>query len=199
MRGSRLPALELNDQLDALRRARRRDAEQILDVDDAEPAHFHVMARQLGARANQDRLGAAPHLDGVVGNEPVARARSRSSAHSLFPIPLSPTISTPRPRMSSSTPCSSSRTTKLSSRIAVTLATATGVGTCVRQHRQVAALGLENHLAEHAEAACHQDARHSSCSHTFRIVSARSAGFRLSRYRISLLPKTSTRPVRRYS
>ena len=36
------------------------------------PAQLHVMARQLGTGADQDRLGAPPHLDGVVGHQPVA-------------------------------------------------------------------------------------------------------------------------------
>ena len=67
-----LPAFELDDQLDALRRARRRDAEQILHVDDAEAAQLHVMAGQLGTGADQDRLRAAPDLDGVVGDQTMA-------------------------------------------------------------------------------------------------------------------------------
>ena len=43
----RVPSFELHDELDALRRPRRGDAEQILDVDQAEPAQLHVMPRQL--------------------------------------------------------------------------------------------------------------------------------------------------------
>ena len=67
-----LPALELHDELDALRRARRRDAEQVLHVDQAEPADLHVMPRQLRAAAEHERLRPAPQLHGVVGDEPVA-------------------------------------------------------------------------------------------------------------------------------
>ena len=68
----RIPAFELHDELDALRRPRRRDAEQIAEVDEAEPAHFHVMPRQLRAAADDDRRRAAADLDGVVGDEPMA-------------------------------------------------------------------------------------------------------------------------------
>ena len=41
---------------------------------DAEAAHLDVMPRQLGAGPDQDRLAAAPDLDGVVGDQPVAAA-----------------------------------------------------------------------------------------------------------------------------
>ena len=68
----RIPALELHDQLDALRRAGRGDAEQIAEVDQAEAADFHVMARQLRTAADDDRRGAPPDLDRVVGDEPMA-------------------------------------------------------------------------------------------------------------------------------
>ena len=69
---ARLPALELHDQLDPLRRPGRRDAEEILDVDQAEAADLHVMAGQLGTGAEHERLGAAAQLHRVVGDEPVA-------------------------------------------------------------------------------------------------------------------------------
>ena len=84
----------------------------------------------------------------------------RSSAHSLLPMPLSPTMSTPRPRMSSSTPCSSSRATKLSSSMADDLGHGDGRRHCRAQHRQTAPLGLEDHLAERFQPASDEDARH---------------------------------------
>ena len=49
-----------------------RDAEQILDVDDAEPAQLHVVARQLRTGADEDRFRSAPDLDGVVGDQAMA-------------------------------------------------------------------------------------------------------------------------------
>ena len=64
-----IPALELHDELDPFRRSRRGHAKQIADVDQPEPAYFHVVARNLRARADDDRFGAAPHLHGVVGDE----------------------------------------------------------------------------------------------------------------------------------
>src|SRR2546426_5426172 len=68
----RVPALELHDELDALRGASGGDAEQILDVDQPQTAQLHVVARELGARADQNRLGAAADFDRVVGHEPVS-------------------------------------------------------------------------------------------------------------------------------
>ena len=58
---------------------------------------------------------------------------TRSSAHSLLPIPLSPAISTPRPRMSMSTACTTVRSASTSSRKLVSLAMAIGVATGVRR------------------------------------------------------------------
>src|SRR5712691_4708971 len=68
---TRLPALELYDQLDALRQAGRRDPEQVLDVDHAEAPQFHVIARQLGTGADQNGFGAAATLHRIVAHEPV--------------------------------------------------------------------------------------------------------------------------------
>jgi hypothetical protein len=68
----RVPALELHHQFDALRAARRRDAEQIAQVDHAEAADFHVMAGQLRGAADDDRRGASPHLHRIVGHETMA-------------------------------------------------------------------------------------------------------------------------------
>src|SRR5439155_2438607 len=49
-----IPAFELDDELDPLRRPGRGDAEELLDIDDTQPAQLHMMARQFGARADQD-------------------------------------------------------------------------------------------------------------------------------------------------
>jgi hypothetical protein len=68
----RIPPLELHHQLHPLRCARRGDAEQIADVDDAEPAHLHMVPRQVGAGANQVALAAQPYFDSIVGDQPVA-------------------------------------------------------------------------------------------------------------------------------
>ena len=67
-----IPSFQLHDQLDALGRSRRGDAEQILDVDHAEPAQLHVMPRELRAGADQDRFGAPPDVDRVVGDQSMA-------------------------------------------------------------------------------------------------------------------------------
>ena len=68
----RVPLDELEDDLDLLPLADRRDAEEVLDVDDPEPADLHVVLDDLGARA-VDRVGRASlHVDDVVGDEPVA-------------------------------------------------------------------------------------------------------------------------------
>ena len=62
---------ELHHELDPLRRSGRRDAEQLLDVDHAEAAQLHVMPRELGARADQNRFLPPPDFDGVVGDQPM--------------------------------------------------------------------------------------------------------------------------------
>ena len=64
-----IPALELHHELDSLGRAGRRHAEQIPDIDDAEAAQLHVIARRLGTRAKDHRVAAASDLDGVVGDQ----------------------------------------------------------------------------------------------------------------------------------
>ena len=93
---ARLPAFELDDQLDPLRRARRGDAEQILDVDQAEPADLHVMPGQLRAAAEHERLGAAPQLHRVVGHQAVAADDQVERALALADAAL-PDHSTPSP------------------------------------------------------------------------------------------------------
>ena len=60
----------------------------------------------------------------------------RSSAHSLLPMPLSPAISTPRPRTSISTAWRIVRSASESSRIDVSLAMAVGVDDGRPQQRQ---------------------------------------------------------------
>ena len=67
-----LPSFELDDELDALRRARRRHTKKILDVDEAESADLHVVARQLRAAPEHERLRPAPDLDGIIGDESMA-------------------------------------------------------------------------------------------------------------------------------
>src|SRR4051812_22769966 len=66
------PPFELDHEFDPLRRARRRDAEEILDVDDPDAPQFHVMARELGTCANQDGLGPPPDLNSVISHETLA-------------------------------------------------------------------------------------------------------------------------------
>ena len=67
----RIPPFKLHDELDALRGSRRRDAEQILDVDHPEAAQLHVMPRQIRTGPDQDRLGSAADVDRVVGDQPM--------------------------------------------------------------------------------------------------------------------------------
>src|ERR1051325_6512149 len=47
-----VPLAQLDDQVDLLRLADRGDAEQVLDVDDAEAADLHVVPEQAGAAAD---------------------------------------------------------------------------------------------------------------------------------------------------
>ena len=68
----RIPPIELHHQLDPLRGAGGRDAEQVTDVDQAQAAHFHVVTGQFGTRANDNRLGAPTDFHRVVGDQPVA-------------------------------------------------------------------------------------------------------------------------------
>ena len=79
----RVPSFELHDELDALRRPRRRDAEQVLDVDEPEAADLHVVARQLraaaDARTTAPGSAAPPHRRPPAGGRArPGRARTRS-------------------------------------------------------------------------------------------------------------------------
>ena len=66
-----LPLLQHDHDLDALLLAHGADAEERLHVDQADPADFHVMAREFVAAADQD-VGSPPrHLHHVVRHEPV--------------------------------------------------------------------------------------------------------------------------------
>ena len=85
----RHPPFQLDDELDALRRSGRRDAEQLLHVDHAEAAQLHVVPRQLGARADEDRLLAAAHFHRVVGDEAVAAMNQIERALALADAALS--------------------------------------------------------------------------------------------------------------
>ena len=67
-----LPAFELHHELDPLRRSRRRDAEQILDVDQSEPADLHVVPRQFRTGADDERLGPAVQIHDVVRHQAMA-------------------------------------------------------------------------------------------------------------------------------
>ena len=68
----RVPLDELEHDLDLLPLADGRDAEEVLDVDDPEPADLHVVLDDLGPGA-EHRLGRLPlHVDDVVGDEAVA-------------------------------------------------------------------------------------------------------------------------------
>ena len=67
-----VPLDELDDELDLLAVAHRGDAEQVLDVDDAEAADLHVVLDDVAARPDDRLRGLALHVDDVVGDEPVA-------------------------------------------------------------------------------------------------------------------------------
>ena len=155
----RLPPLELHDELDALRGARRRDAEEILDIDDAEPANFHVMPRQLRTGANQNRLGAPPHFDGVVGDETMAAHDQIERAFALPDAALADD--------------EHAKAKDVEQHAVQQLADDEAVfedGGDLRhgdrrrhqrpQHRQAAPFRFEDHLAEHAQPAGDQNARH---------------------------------------
>ena len=72
VRLSGLPGLELDHQVDRLALAHRGQAEQVLDVDDADAAQLHVMAQRLRAVADQLVVGIAPDADAVVADQAVA-------------------------------------------------------------------------------------------------------------------------------
>ena len=122
----------------------------------------------------------------------------RSSAHSLLPMPLSPTMSTPRPRISSSTACITVRSASESSRIDVNFAIAAGVATGVLSNGSPARSATNATSGGGAKPPVISTQGKSSVSATWRVRS-RAAESRLSRYRISLSPKISTRPGFRYS
>ena len=135
------------------------DAEQILNIDDAEPANLHVMPRQLGARADENRFGAAPHLDGVVGHEPMAAHDQIERALAL------PDAALAHDEHAEAEDVQQHAVQQLADDEAVLenrrhLRHRHGRRHQRPQHRQVAALGFENHLAEHPKAAGDQDARH---------------------------------------
>ena len=66
------PLFELDDQIDRLHVARRRDAEKVLDVDDADAAQLHVMPEEVVRVAQQHVVRMAFDDDHVVGNQSVA-------------------------------------------------------------------------------------------------------------------------------
>src|SRR5207244_10252522 len=78
-----VPAFELDYQLDALGGSRRRDPEEIHDVDDADAAQLHVVPRQLWAGADQDRFRPAANLDGIVGHQSMATHNQVERAFAL--------------------------------------------------------------------------------------------------------------------
>src|SRR5687767_879926 len=59
---ARLPVLQLDDQVNGRALAHRGQAEQVLDVDDADAAQLHVMAQ--GPFAEPDQLAVGIALDG---------------------------------------------------------------------------------------------------------------------------------------
>src|SRR6187455_2727201 len=70
----RIPAFQLDDELDPLRRPRRRDPEQIADVDQADAAQLHMMARHWRTGADEDGAAAPADVDDVVRDQAVAQA-----------------------------------------------------------------------------------------------------------------------------
>jgi hypothetical protein len=68
----RLPSFESNHKIERMSLFSRRDAEQLSDVDYAEPPQFHMVLQQGSARANETIDAGACNLDAVVGNHTVA-------------------------------------------------------------------------------------------------------------------------------
>ena len=66
------PLDQLDHDVDALALADRGDAEEILDVEDAEAPHLEVVAEQLGGLAEDHARRAVVALDHVVGDQAVA-------------------------------------------------------------------------------------------------------------------------------
>src|SRR5262245_22866941 len=77
-----LPGVQTDDQLHELALAYGRDAEQLLDVDDPQPADLHVVARQIHPGADEVVADLAD-LHQVVRDEPVAPHDEVESALAL--------------------------------------------------------------------------------------------------------------------
>ena len=78
-----VPSLEVHDELHAFGRSCRRHAEEVGDVDQAEPADFDVMPRQFRARADQNGLAATADFDRVVRDESMTAADQIQRAFTL--------------------------------------------------------------------------------------------------------------------
>ena len=79
----RVPAFQLDDELDALRGPRRGDPEEIAHVDQADAAQLHVVARQRRTGADDDGAAAPADVDDVVRDEAVAEADQLEGALAL--------------------------------------------------------------------------------------------------------------------
>ena len=109
-----------------------------LTLIDAEAAQFHVMARQLRARADEDRLGPAPDFDGVVGDETVAADDQIERALALADAALARRSARRGRGCPSARRACIVRSASESSSIDVSFAIAVGVGDRRPQQRQPA-------------------------------------------------------------
>src|SRR5215213_10500132 len=81
-----LPVLQLDDQVDGRAVAHRGQAEQVLDVDDADAAQLHVVAQGAFAEPDQLAVGIALDRDLVIGHEAVP-ARNQIEGRLALPYP----------------------------------------------------------------------------------------------------------------
>src|SRR6185437_451540 len=75
-----VPSFQGDDEVDAFFAADAFDAEHGGDVDDADAAHFHVVARQLGAGADDFAAIHERDFGDVVGHQTVAAFNQREDA-----------------------------------------------------------------------------------------------------------------------
>src|SRR5687767_4118511 len=156
---ARLPTLELHHEFDALRCARRGDAEQILNVDDPESTNLHVMARQLGTGANQNRFGALPYFDGVVGDQPMSAHDQVQRAFALADAALSDNEDAEAENVQKNAVQQLSDNEAFFENRRHFRDRDGGRDQC-SQYRKITALGFEDDFAEHTESTRDQNAWH---------------------------------------
>jgi hypothetical protein len=112
--------LERDDEIEAFFLADGLDAEHLRDVDDADAAHFHVVARQFGAGAEHVAAVHQHGLHHIVGHEAVTAFDQRQHGLAFADAAFARMI-TPTPRMSTMQPSSVARGANIISSASVAL------------------------------------------------------------------------------